>query len=92
MDGCINGCADIKSTGSKVSKIAVVHQRIWRKVSDRLVDRTLSVREELEIHKTSRLAFSGIGAEVIHWELEQQKIWNIPSIPTIARILVEHVL
>lgn len=64
-----------------------VPRRIWRKVSDRLVNKILSVRQELETHKTRRSAFSGIGAEVIHWELEQRKIRNIPSIPTIARIL-----
>lgn len=65
-------------------------KRIWRKVSDRLVNKILSVREELEMHKTRRSAFSGIGAEVIQWELDQRKIRNIPSIPTIARILSRH--
>lgn len=65
-------------------------RRIWRKVSGRSINKILSIREELETHKTRRSAFSGIGAEVIHWELEQQKILNIPSIPTIARILSRH--
>ncbi len=62
-------------------------KRIWRKVSDYLVKKVLSIREELESHKTRRAKFSGIGAEVIHWELEQRKVRNIPSIPTIERIL-----
>ena len=62
-------------------------RRIWRKVSVRLINKILSLREELETHKTRRSAFSGIGAEVIHWELEQRKIRGIPAIPTIARIL-----
>ncbi|OQZ01776.1 MAG: hypothetical protein B6D34_12695 [Candidatus Brocadia sp. UTAMX1] len=62
-------------------------RRIWRKISDRLVKKILSIREELESHKTRRSAFCGIGAEVIHWELQRQKIRNIPSVSTIARIL-----
>ncbi|OOP56661.1 MAG: hypothetical protein AYP45_07865 [Candidatus Brocadia carolinensis] len=62
-------------------------RRIWRKISGRLIKKILSLREELETHKTRRSIFSGRGAEVIHWELEQRKIRNIPSIPTIARIL-----
>lgn len=62
-------------------------KRIWRKVSGRLIKKIHSLREGLETHKTRHSAFSGIGAEVIHWELEQRKIRNIPSIPTIARIL-----
>jgi len=37
-----------------------------------------------------RHAFAGIGAEVIHWELKQRKVNNVPSIPTIARILSRH--
>jgi transposase InsO family protein len=44
----------------------------------------------LESHKTRRSAFSGIGAEVIHWELIQRKIRKIPSVPTISRILSRH--
>ena len=40
----------------------------------------------MESHKTRRSAFSGIGAEVIHWELEQRKVCNVPS-SIIANIL-----
>jgi len=65
-------------------------KRIWRKVSERVVKKILSIREELEAHRTRRSAFSGIGAEVIHWELKQRKICNVPSITTIARILSRH--
>lgn len=65
-------------------------KRIWRKVSAYMVKKILSIRKELESHKTSRSKFSGIGAEVIYWELEQIHVGNIPSIPTIARILSRH--
>ena len=64
-----------------------VPKRIWRKTSEHMVKKILSIRAELEAHKTRRSAFSGIGAEVIHWELKQRKIRNIPAIPTIAKIL-----
>lgn len=64
-----------------------VPKRIWRKISERMVKKILSIREELESHRTRRSAFSGIGAEVIHWELKEREVRNIPSIPTIARIL-----
>ena len=65
-------------------------KRIWRKTPDRLVKKILSIREELESHKTRRSAFSGIGAEVIHWELTQRKNRKVPSISTISRILSRH--
>ena len=48
------------------------------------------MRKELESHKTHHSVFSGIGAEVIQWELEQRKVSNIPSLPTIARILFRY--
>lgn len=62
-------------------------KRIWRKASGYMVKKILSIREELESHRTRRSAFSGIGAEAIHWELKQREVRNIPSISTIARIL-----
>jgi len=65
-------------------------KRIWRKTSDRLVKKILAIREELESHKTRRSNFSGIGAEVIHWELQQRKIRDVPSLSTIARVLSSH--
>jgi len=65
-------------------------KRIWRKTPEYLVKRILSIREELESHRTRRSAFSGIGAEVIQWELKQKKICNIPAISTIEKILFRH--
>jgi len=62
-------------------------KRIWRKTPEYMVKKILSMREELESYRTRRSAFSGIGAEVIHWELKQRKVRNVPSISTIARIL-----
>ena len=67
-----------------------VPKRIWRKTSEHMVKKILSIRAELEAHKTRRSAFSGIGAEVIHWELKQRKVRHVPSIPTIANILSRH--
>lgn len=64
-----------------------VPKRIWRKTSEHMVKKILSIREELETHKTRRSAFSGIGAEVIHWELKQRKVHAIPAISTISKIL-----
>jgi len=65
-------------------------KRIWRKTPEYLVKKILSIRKELESHRTRRSTFSGIGAEVIHWELKQRKIPHVPSIPTIANILSRH--
>lgn len=62
-------------------------KRIWRKTSERLVKKILSIREELQSHRTHRSAFSGIGAEVIHWELQQRNVDKVPAISTIANIL-----
>jgi len=65
-------------------------KRIHNNTDQRMVDRILSIREELESHNTRRSAFSGIGPEVIHWEIERRRIKNIPSISTISRILRRH--
>lgn len=65
-------------------------KHIWRKTPDRMVKKILSTREELESHRTRRSAFSGIGPEVIHWELKQRKVKNVPSISTIANILSKY--
>lgn len=64
-----------------------VPRRIWRKTPGSMVKKILSIREELEAHKTRRSAFSGIGAEVIQWELKQRKVRTIPAISTIIKIL-----
>jgi transposase len=62
-------------------------KRIWRKTSERLVQKILSIREELESHQSRRSAFAGRGAEVTQWELQRRKTRNIPSLSTIDRIL-----
>jgi transposase len=65
-------------------------KKVWRKTPDNIVRKILSIRSELESHKTRRSAFSGIGPEVIYWELKRRGTKNVPSIPTIARILHRH--
>jgi putative transposase len=64
-------------------------KRIWRKTPEHMVNPAFggTIRKELESHKTRRSAFSGIGAETIHWELKQREVDNVPSISTIAKIL-----
>ena len=62
-------------------------KRIWRRTSQSMVESILAIREELESHKTKRSAFSGIGPEVIRWELKQRYVRHVPSLSTIARIL-----
>ena len=65
-------------------------KRIWRKTRGSMVRKILSIRAELEAHRSRRSAFAGIGAEVIHWELQQRRVRRIPSITTIANILFRH--
>ncbi len=65
-------------------------KRIWRKTPEQMVKKILFIRKELESHKSRRSAFSGIGAEVIQWELKQRKVHKIPSISTISRILARY--
>ncbi|HDH53580.1 MAG TPA: hypothetical protein ENH24_03750 [Nitrospirae bacterium] len=65
-------------------------KKLWRKTPERMVKKILSIRDELEAHKTRRSVFSGIGPEVIRWELKQRGVKNAPSIPTISRILSKH--
>lgn len=65
-------------------------KKVWRKAPEPMVRKILAVRAELEAHRTQRSAFAGIGSEVIHWELTQRRIKNVPSISTISRILSRH--
>jgi transposase len=65
-------------------------KNIKRCTPQHMVKRVLSIRKELQSHKTRRTAFSGIGAEAVHWELERRRLKNIPSISTISRILLRH--
>ncbi|MGQ9571302.1 MAG: helix-turn-helix domain-containing protein [Thermodesulfovibrionales bacterium] len=53
-----------------------VPKRIWRKTPEHMVKKILSIRAELEAHKSRRSAFSGIGAETISWELKQRRFKN----------------
>ncbi|MEW6569613.1 MAG: helix-turn-helix domain-containing protein [Nitrospirota bacterium] len=65
-------------------------KRIWRRTPEHMVKKILSLRAELEDHKNRRSTFSGIGAEVIQWELRQRNICKIPAISTIANILFRY--
>jgi transposase len=65
-------------------------KKIWRKTPESLVQKILGIRDELESHKTRSSAFSGIGAEVIQWELRKRRIRKVPSISTIEKILCRH--
>ena len=65
-------------------------KHVWRKTPQRLEQKVLAIRKELESHKTRRSTFAGIGAEVIQWELKQRKMAPIPSISTLTRILAKH--
>lgn len=62
-------------------------KRVWRKTPEWMVRKILAIRDWLESHNARRSAFTGIGAEVIQWELRRRGIKKIPAIPTIARIL-----
>jgi len=65
-------------------------KRIWRRTPESTVKTILDLRKELESHRTKRSAFSGIGPEVINWELKQRHARHVPSLSTIARILRRH--
>lgn len=65
-------------------------KKVWRKTSERLVRKILSIRKELDSHPGRRLAFAGIGPEVIRWELQRRKFRYLPGVSTIARILSRH--
>ncbi|MEE9118009.1 MAG: helix-turn-helix domain-containing protein [Calditrichia bacterium] len=60
-------------------------KKIHTKTPDRMVENILRISEELESHKTRCSAFSGIGAEVIHWELQRRRFKNFPSISILQR-------
>ncbi len=52
-----------------------------------LVRKILALRDELAAHKTRRAAFSGLGAETIHFELQRRGFRRLPGISTIEKIL-----
>jgi hypothetical protein len=52
-----------------------------------LVRKILALRDELAAHKSRRAAFSGLGAETIHFELQRRGFRRLPAISTIEKIL-----
>jgi transposase len=52
-----------------------------------LIRKILALRDELAAHKTRRAAFTGIGAETIHYELHDWGVRHLPVISTIEKIL-----
>jgi len=62
-------------------------KHIRNKTRERLVGAILALRDELAAHKSRRAAFAGIGAETIHFELQQRGIRRLPAISTIEKIL-----
>ncbi|MGB7295934.1 MAG: helix-turn-helix domain-containing protein [Candidatus Aminicenantales bacterium] len=52
-----------------------------------LIRKILALRDELAAHKTRRAAFTGIGAETIHYELHDRGVRHLPVISTIEKIL-----
>lgn len=64
--------------------------RVWRRTSAPLVQKILSLRKELELHQGRSLAFTGIGPEVIRWELQRRRVRKVPAVSTIAGILSRH--
>ena len=65
-------------------------QRQWQRIPERIVARIVAIRETLEQRRTRRSRFAGIGAEVVHLELQHQRVRPVPSLSTIERILRRH--
>jgi len=65
-------------------------RKINKKTSQETVKEILRTRDELQAHKSRRSEFSGIGPEVIQWELKRSGFKDIPSVSTISRILNKH--
>lgn len=65
-------------------------QRQWQRTPERVVARIVAIRETLEQRRTRRSRFAGIGAEVVHLELQHQRVRPVPSLSTIERILRRH--
>jgi hypothetical protein len=64
-----------------------VPKHIPNQTPESLVRKILALRDELAAHKSRRAAFAGIGAETIHFELQQRGIRRLPAISTIEKIL-----
>ena len=71
--GFLNGSNGIKKEDSKGSKTGAERQRGYGGKHQHLWLRKYFLRGELNLIKdSSSSAFSGIGAEVIHWELKRE--------------------
>jgi putative transposase len=57
------------------------------RTQESMVRKILALRDELVAHKSRRAAFAGIGAETIHFELDQRGTRRLPAISTIEKIL-----
>ena len=62
-------------------------RRLYRPTPKGLEQEVIQIRKELEKAKRKGRGFSGIGAGVIDWEMKKRGLQNIPSIPTISRII-----
>lgn len=67
-----------------------IPKRQPRRMPERVVARVVEIRDTLEQSRTRRSRFAGIGAEVVHLELQRQRVRPLPSLSTIERILRRH--
>ena len=61
-----------------------------RRTPQRVVARVVEIREALEQSRSRRSRFAGLGAEVVHLELQRQRGRPLPALSTIERILRRH--
>ena len=64
-----------------------VPKHVRNRTRGSLIRKILALRDELAAHKTRRAAFTGIGAETIHYELHDRGVRHLPVISTIEKIL-----
>jgi len=62
-------------------------KHVRNRTRESIVRKILALRDELAAHKTRRAAFTGIGAETIHYELHDRGVRHLPVISTIEKIL-----
>jgi transposase len=62
----------------------------WQRTPEPVVARIVAIRLTLEQRRTRRSRFAGTGAEVVHLELQHQRVRSLPSLSTIERILRRH--
>lgn len=61
-----------------------------RRTPERVVTRVVEIREALEQARVRRSRFAGVGAEVVHLELQRRRVRPLPSLSTIERVLRQH--